>query len=188
MRLETERLILRPMEEGDAPALFTIMNDPDVTHNLLLPHPFPEDQVLAWITKRREAWEKRVLFAAAIILKETGELIGTCSLTDVSWDHLRAKLIYWLGKPYWGRGYMTEAAGRMMKFGFEELGLERISVGCFARSKASARVIEKLGFKYEGCLRHEFLKDGEFQDELRFGMIREEYVAVNSDEGGVVEC
>ncbi len=69
----------------------------------------------------------------------------------------------------------------MIRFGFEELGLERISVGCFARNKASARVIEKLGFKYEGCARHEFLKDGEFLDELQFGMIREDYDRLSAE-------
>lgn len=175
MRLLTERLILRPVEEGDAPALFHIMNDPDVTANLLMSPPFPENQVIAWIRNRREAWEKKERFAAAVVLKETGELIGTCSLMNVSWEHMNAELLYWLGKPYWGKGYMTEAARRMIRFGFEELGLERISVGCFARNKASARVIEKLGFKYEGCARHEFKKGDEFLDNMHFGLIRAEF-------------
>jgi len=175
MQLETERLILRPVEESDASALFAIMNDPEVTANLLMSPHLPEDQVIAWIRSRREAWEKKERFAAAVVLKETGELIGTCSLMNVSWEHMNAELLYWLGKPYWGKGYITEAAWGMIRFGFEELGLERISVGCFARNKASARVIEKLGFKYEGCARHKFKKNDEFVDELRFGMIRPDY-------------
>lgn len=175
MRLETERLILRPVELDDAPALFAIMNDPDVTANLLLPHPYPEEKILPWIESNREALQQRERFVTAVVLKDTGELIGVCAFYRVSWEHMKAELIYWLGKAFWGKGYMTEAAQRMLKFGFEELGLERISVGCFARNKASARVIEKLRFKYEGCARHEFRKDGEFLDELRFGMIREDY-------------
>ena len=175
MILETERLILRPPNESDVPAISAIMNDPEVTANLLMSPPFPEGEVVAWIRDRREAWEKRERFAAAVVLKQTDELIGTCSLINVSREHMNAELIYWLGKPYWGKGYMTEAAGRMLKFGFEELELERISVGCFARNKTSARVIEKLGLKYESCARHKFLKDGKFLDELRFGMIRTDY-------------
>ena len=181
MRLETERLILRPVEESDAPDLFSIMNDPGVTANLLISPPFPEDRVIAWIRSRREAWEKKERLAAAVVLKESGELIGTCSLMNVCWEHMNAELIYWLGKEFWGKGYMTEAVRRMVQFGFEELGLERISVGCFARNKASARVIEKLGFKYEGCARNRFLKDGEFLDELQFGMIREDYDTLSSE-------
>jgi RimJ/RimL family protein N-acetyltransferase len=163
------------MEERDAPDLHLIMNDPEVTANLLVSPPCPEDEVARWIESSREALERKEHYRMAIVLAPAGPTIGVCSLERVSWQHMNAELIYWLGKPYWGKGYTTEAAARMIKFGFEELGLERISVGCFARNKASARVIEKLGFKYEGCHRHKFLKNGEFQDELRFGLIREEY-------------
>ena len=176
MRLETERLVLRPFEESDAPAILAIMNDPEVTYNLLISPTFSEEDVAESIKKRNAAIENRERYALAVVLKETDLPIGACTIMNVSWDHLHAELVYYLGKPYWGKGYMTEAARRMIQFGFEGLGLERISVGCFARNKASAHVIEKLGFKYEGCHRHKFLKDGEFQDELSFGMIRADYL------------
>ena len=176
MRLETERLILRSPEESDAPALMPIMNDPEVTHNLLLSPAFSEEDVIEFIRNRNADIENREKYALAVVLKGSGTLIGVCSLVCVSWKQLNAEMVYWLGKSYWGKGYMTEAARRMIQFGFEGLGLERISVGCFARNKASAHVIEKLGFKYEGCHRHKFLKDGEFQDELSFGMIRADYL------------
>lgn len=175
MRLETERLILRPFEEGDAPALMQIMNDPKVTANLLISPCFSEDNIAEWIRNRIDGIEKREGYALGMVLKETGGLIGTCSLIKVSWEHMHAELVYYLAKEFWGKGYMTEAAAKMIQFGFEELGLERISVGCFARNEASARIIEKLGFTFEGLARHAYLKDGEFLDELRFGMLRSEF-------------
>ena len=176
MRLETQRLVLRPFEEADAPALFPIMNDPEVTANLLISPTFSEEDVAESIGKRIAALESRERYSLAVVLKETGELIGVCSLISVSWEHLHAEVVYYLGKEFWGKGYTTEAARRLVQFGFEELGLERISVGCFVRNKASARIIEKLGFTFEGLARHAYKKDGEFLDELRFGMLREDFI------------
>ena len=175
MRLETERLILRPFEDSDAPALMPIMNDPEVTANMLISATFSEADIAESIRNRIESLEKRERYSLAVTLKEAGTLIGMCSLSRVSWEHMHGELVYGLGKAFWGKGYMTEAARRMVRFGFEELGLERISVGCFARNKASARIIEKLGFTPEGLARHAYCKDGEFLDELRFGMIRSDY-------------
>ena len=175
MNLETERLILRGLNDSDADDLYPIISDPEVTNNLLIPHPFPRERMLPWIRDRREAMVAKERYALAIVLKETGRVIGVCALIGVSWKNLNAELVYWLGKQYWGKGYMPEAAGRLIRFGFEELGLERISVGCFTRNKASARVIEKLGFKYEGRARHEFRKNDEFLDVYHYGMLRGEW-------------
>lgn len=174
MKLETDRLIIRPVEEFDAPALFPIMNDPEVTANLLLPSPYPEDRVLTWIRSAREALDRGDRYELAVVPKDTGRAAGVCSLYRVSWEHLTAELVYWIGKPYWGCGYMTEAARRVLGFGFTELGLERISVGCFSRNEGSARVIEKLGFTYEGVARGEYKKGNERFDTLHFGMLRED--------------
>ena len=180
MQLETERLILRPVEEEDAHAVYLMRSDPDVTFNLLSGMRTVEEAV-SWVTRCRKALECKEGYQMAITLKEDGRMIGVCSLLRVSWDHLNAELVYWIGKEFWGKGYMTEAAGRLIKFGFEDLGLERIGVGCFARNKASARVIEKLGFRYEGLARHQFRKDGEFLDELRFSMLREDFTDASGD-------
>ena len=176
MQLETERLILRPIEESDAPALFPLINDADVAAGMLtIPHPYPEDAYVPWIRKSREAMERREMYEMAIVLKETGLPVGACTFSNISWVHMNAELGYWLGKEYWGRGYTTEAVRSMLAFGFEELGLERTYACCFTDNAASARVLEKAGFKYEGCARHEYRKDDKFMDMLRYGIIRQEY-------------
>jgi RimJ/RimL family protein N-acetyltransferase len=178
MLLETERLILRPVEEADAPALLPFVSDGDVAHNLTrVPHPYPEDELVPFIRSCVEAMERREQFDMVVALKETGMPIGMCSLDEINWQHMRAELGYYLGKPYWGQGYMTEAAERILRFGFHELGLERIHAYCFVRNTASARVLEKIGMAREGLCRHAIKKAEGFLDVYIYGIIREEFAA-----------
>ena len=175
MKLETERLILRAVEVDDAPDLFPIMNDPEVTATLLLPYPYPEERVIQWIVSAGEAHQHAERYEIAVVPKDVGRTVGVCSLYRVSWEHLSGELVYWIGKEYWGKGYMTEAARRVLQFGFVDLGLERICIGCFTQNAASRRVIEKLGFQYEGLARGEFKKGEERFDTLHFAILREEF-------------
>ncbi len=181
MQLKTDRLILRPLEEKDAADLFPVMNDPDVTANLLLPHPYPAEKVSAWIRSCHAAYEVCERYDLAVVRKDTGQVIGVCSLCKVSWEHLSAELVYWIGKPHWGQGFITEAARKVLEYGFLELGLERVCVGCFACNTASRRVIEKLGFIYEGTARGEYKKLGVRYDTLHFGMLREDITNASGD-------
>lgn len=176
MHLKTERLILRPFEDSDATVIFPLINDADVVRHLLaMPHPYPEDQLVPWMRSAREITRRRERFHFAIVLRETSLPMGDCSFHDVSWDNMSAELGYWLGKPHWGHGYMTEAVRAMVRFGFEDLGLERIHARVQIPNISSIRVIEKAGLKLEYTARHEVRKDGEFRDMLHYGLIREEY-------------
>ena len=176
MKLETERLILRPIEETDVPALFPLINDPDVAGNLMsVPHPYPEEEYAPWIRNAREKMERREQFDMAIVLKETGLPIGSCGIMDISWEHMRGEMAYWLGQPYWRQGYMTEAVRRMAQFGFEELGFERMHARCFTQNAGSIQVLEKSGFKREGHIRRAVRKNDEFLDMFLYGLLREEF-------------
>ncbi len=75
---------------------------------------------------------------------------------------------YWLGEEFWGRGIMTEAVTVVTDFCFENFPLRRISAEAFANNPASARVLEKAGFIFEGCLKKDFLKDGKLLDSLLY--------------------
>ena len=176
MRLETERLILRPIEETDVPVLFPLINDADVARNLMrVPHPYPEEEYAPWIRNAREKMERREQFDMAIVLKETGLPIGSCAIEDISWEHMRGEIGYWLGKKHWGQGYMTEAVRRMAQFAFEELGFERLHAYCFTWNAGSIRVLEKAGFKREGHIRRAVKKGDEFIDVFLYGLLREEF-------------
>ncbi len=82
---------------------------------------------------------------------------------------------YWIGKPYWNKGFGSEAAKAMLKYGFEKLGLHRINAHHFKRNQASGRILQKIGMSYEGCLRHHIKKWDKYEDIECYGIIDEEY-------------
>ena len=83
-----------------------------------------------------------------------------------------------MGKPYWGKGYCTEAAREIVRYGFDELGLNRIFGEYMAGNSASGRVMEKIGMEYEGRLRQHMMKWGEPQDMMVYSILKSEYQAM----------
>lgn len=181
IRIETERLILRPLRLEDALLLHPLINDADVAKYMVaIPHPYPPNSLTIWIRQAREAMKREERIEFAILLKDTGNPIGVCAFNKISWINQNAELGYWLGKPYWGQGIMTEAARAAIAFGFEKLKLERIYANCFEQNIASAKVLEKAGLKYEGCARHEIKKGSEFINVLHYGMIRDDFISARN--------
>lgn len=88
-----------------------------------------------------------------------GKLVGAIGL-GLQQDHDRAEMGYWIAVPHWNNGFTTEAARRVIDFGFEALTLERIFAQHFATNPASGRVMMKAGMHYEGSLRHHIKKNG----------------------------
>lgn len=149
MRLETERLFLRPWEDGDAEDLYRYARDPAVGPIAGWPaHQSIEDSraVLANVLSGPEDF--------AICLKETGHPVGSISLhlagdTDMTEKPDECEMGYWLGKPFWGRGLMTEAAREMLRHAFEDCGMNRVWIGYYDGNERSHRVQEKCGFVYQ---------------------------------------
>ncbi|MEJ2679498.1 MAG: GNAT family N-acetyltransferase [Gemmatimonadota bacterium] len=169
--LTTDRLVLRPFTATDAAAVRQLAGERDVAYNTaLIPHPYPEGAAEAWIATHAGAYAAGREVVFAITLLQTGELVGAVGLTLVP-EHQRGEMGYWIGKPFWGGGYATEAARRVVRFGFQELGLHRVQAHCFARNAASRRVLEKCGMRYEGRRRGYFQKWGEFLDVDQFGLL-----------------
>jgi RimJ/RimL family protein N-acetyltransferase len=113
----------------------------------------------------------------AIRLRPDDDLIGVVGVHPEP-KHDRAWLGYWIGRPYWNRGYATEASRRAVKWSFEEqdiVEIERLYAESFARNGASCRVLEKVGMKEEGHLRRHFRKWGEYVDVKVYGLLREEW-------------
>ena len=108
----------------------------------------------------------------AITRKEDGRLLGAIGLRIEAEDQ-RAELGYWVGKPYWGQGFCTEAARATVDFGFQRLGLHRIQACHFARNIASGRVLQKIGMAREGRLRQHTRKWDAFEDIEIYGIIAE---------------
>lgn len=111
----------------------------------------------------------------AIVLKNTGQLIGSIGLSIIE-EHQRAEMGYWIGKPYWNKGCATEAAGLVLHFGFHNLGLNRINASHLVRNPGSGRVMEKNGMKFEGCFRQHVKKWGVFEDLNYFAILKEDFI------------
>jgi ribosomal-protein-alanine N-acetyltransferase len=173
--LTTERLLLRPFALADAPIVQQLAGDEAIASTTgTIPHPYEDGMAEEWIRTHPKAFEegKGVIFA--ITLCEDKTLIGAIGLT-IERDHERAELGYWIGKPYWGNGYCTEAARAVLNYGFAELGLNRIYATHFSRNPASGRVMEKIGMACEGCQRQHFRKWGTFEDLKVYAILRAGY-------------
>lgn len=97
--------------------------------------------------------------------------MGVVSL-GLAMAHHRAELGYWIGKPYWGQGYMTEAARAVIEFGFQQLSLNRIVAYAMTKNPASSRVMEKNGMTYEGTFPQHVRKWDDYEDLVAYGIVR----------------
>ena len=147
-RLESDRLLLRPPEPRDVPAIVTWIGDWDVAKNLsTCPHPYHEEHAHAFLGRAAEGRAKGTDFAFAIVSKTEDRYMGQIGL------HLkegRFELGYWLGKPFWQAGFASEAARRVVLFAFKSLKAETLWAGWYFDNPASGRVLEKLGFAPDG--------------------------------------
>lgn len=145
--LKTSRLILRRPRLDDASALAALANNPRVVENTArLPYPYGEDDARQWIASPLAEREARF----AILLKQPSEtFIGVVGFDRLE-DGDAPDLGYWLGEPYWGNGFATEAARVVVDFAFLNRDFRRLAAGCRVTNAASRRVLEKCGFQYCG--------------------------------------
>ena len=146
--LETKRLILRKWTYDDAPSMFKYASDPDVGPRAGWP---PHKTVDDSITIISHFLDHHPYCYAICLKDDVAHPIGSVELktkTDLTDKDDELELGYWLGKPFWGNGYMPEAARAVLKFGFETLGLSAVWCGFYDGNLKSRRVQEKLGFVY----------------------------------------
>lgn len=173
-RLRTARLDLRPFSPHDAWSVRELAGAPEVAATTLnIPHPYPEGAAEAWIGAHAGNAERGEVYTWAVTLALEGTLVGAISL-HVAKAHGRGELGYWLGSPYWGRGYMTEATRRVVAWGFGDLGLHRVQAKCLPRNVASSRVMEKAGLRFEGLMRGYVRKGDAFEDIAIYGVVRDD--------------
>ena len=172
--LETERLVLRPFDLSDAPRVQLLAGDRAVAATTkTIPHPYENGMAEQWIGAHQDRFEKGRDVVFAVTQKNGGELIGAIGLT-LNLAQENAELGYWIGKPYWRCGYCTEAGHVVLRYAFAELRLHRVHARHLAHNPASGRVMQKLGMRHEGRLRHHSKKwDGFFDVEV-YGILRSE--------------
>jgi len=171
----TKRLTLRPFDLSDGTRVQLLAEDDAIASTTLnIPHPYEDGMAEDWIRTHGEGFQKGELINFAIVLESSRELIGAIGLT-FNHKHFHAELGYWIGKPYWNRGYCTEAAREILRYGFEERLLHRIHAIHFSRNPASGRVMQKIGMKHEGRRRQHYFKWGSYEDIELYGLLRIEF-------------
>ncbi len=173
--LSTERLILRPLAESDASALFEIHAHPEVMRYWASPPWTAMEQAHERITMGQEGFATGKNFQYGIERRDDGVLLGICSLFSFNLPSRRAEMGYALGRPFWGVGYMHEALNALVDHAFGILDLNRLEADIDPRNLASAKTLARLGFQKEGHLRERWIVGEEISDTAFYGLLRREW-------------
>lgn len=173
--LHTARLLLRPLRRDDIPALLPLIGAREVAATTLrIPHPYTPADADRFLEYTDQVWEKGEGARFGVFLRDGERLLGGIGL-QANREHRHAELGYWIGVPFWGQGYCTEAVRELVKYGFEVLELQRIFATHFVNNPASGRILQKLGMQHEGTLRQHILKWGEYLDVELYALLASHY-------------
>jgi [ribosomal protein S5]-alanine N-acetyltransferase len=179
MKLITPRLVLREMEASDLEALHAVYNDsPSRQYEQSLNKIYSIDEIrdrIQWDIGDQST-DPRTRFRWALTIKPDNRLSGWISLRPMN-PGIREWEIGWsVRRDEWGKGYASEGARAVMRFAFEQLQAHRLVAFCHAENAASARVMEKLGMKYEGTTRGTRWLNDVWTDELIYSILEGEFV------------
>lgn len=175
---ESDRLVLQPMELDDAPELLEYCSDRDLLKHLPLEYTETLEDARRCIQNFRTMYAAKRLAPWGVTLKETGKHIGICGFE--SWNPFadRAEIGFVIARRHWRKGLATEAATRVMRFGFEKMNLHRIEARAKRENESSTQLLRKMGFQYEGYLREHGYWNGVYHNLELYSMLRDEFYAI----------
>ena len=170
--LETARLMLRPLVLRDAQDVWSWASDPEVARYVLWePHRSVAD-TREYIRSMRAMYRRGLPSSWAVVLRETGRVVGTVGFMWYSESNCSAEVGYSFSRQYWNRGIATEALQAVLSSAFASLPLNRVEAQHDVRNPASGRVMEKCGMRREGLLRRRVRNKGEFIDTVLYAVLR----------------
>lgn len=175
--LNTERLILRFLDEGDAAALYAIHSEPQAMRYWSCAPWTAIGQAQDMIAATRAGYRDGSILRFGLEAKATGELIGTATLYAFDRPNRRCDIGYILAPRHWGHGYMPEALTALIEHGFGALNLHRIEADLHPSNDASASILRRLHFRLEGLLRERWFVNGELSDSAMYGLLRQDWRA-----------
>lgn len=176
MELRTERLLLREFTSDDWPAVLDYQSDPlYLRYSTLTERTAEAVQAVIQLFMEAQEQKPRTKYQLAIILPETGQLIGIGSMRLAQAEATTGEIGYEFASVYWGKGYATEVAKALLKFGFTALGLHRIEASCNAENTGSVRVMEKIGMRREAHFRERAWFKGRWWDEFIYAVLKPEW-------------
>ncbi|HYE80356.1 MAG TPA: GNAT family protein [bacterium] len=170
-RLRTARFVLRRIGWGDQEQVFAGLSDPEVIRYYGVSYATLE------ATAAQLRWFEELLATGTGIwwgicrAEEPGTLLGACGFNEWKREHRRAEIGFWLRPAYWKQGVMTEVVPTILRYGFGEMGLHRVEAIVEGENDASAALLRRLGFQYEGTHRECEIKHGRFIDLAWYGLL-----------------
>ncbi len=153
MNLNTNRLVIRPFEDGDVKSLVRLLNNFQVSSRLrVVPYPYTEENAEWWVSNSAAEWKKnpRCSYSFAIVYRDSNCLIGGCGLIDV--NDISAGMGYWLGEEYHGKGLGTEMLHALIDFSNQQLKLSCLWADAYDDNVASIGLLKKCGFKRDSTI------------------------------------
>jgi ribosomal-protein-alanine N-acetyltransferase len=182
MELETERLIIREFEFTDWIDVHAYASNYEViAHMLWGPNTEEETQAFIIHTIDMRRHSPRVDYEFAVTLKSSGKLIGGAGIHA---SNRQGEIGYCFHPDYWKKGYASEAALEILKFGFGELALHRIHATCRPDNIGSASVMKKIGMTYEGHLREHMFYKGKWHDSFQYSILEHEFNCLCAEDQG----
>ncbi len=178
--ITTPRLALGQLSYTDIPQIIAYAGDAKVSATTLnIPHPYREEDAVFWINSANSGFRDGTQYTFAIRLQATDEFIGGIGLKlQQAFD--RGALGYWIGVPFWNKGYTTEAVAGLLCFGFDTLHLNKIYATHLVENPASSQVMIKNGMIKEGELKDHTKKDGVYQSLIQYRLTKAEYEGLNT--------
>ena len=178
--LETNRLVLRRIEQSDAMSILTYLSDDEVMkHYGLEPFQSVED-ALDEISWYESILDENTGIRWGITLKEENKVIGSCGFLEMVDQHHRSDIGFELSKQHWGKGLASEALEAVVTYGFKEMNLQRIQALIEPPNIPSQKLVEKHGFLKEGLLRKYEYTCGKFDDLYMYSLLKEEFDAIKA--------
>lgn len=176
--LRTSRLLIRPFVADDAAGLYARRNDPDVARwqNWTLPYSMEKAQELVESVMAMEGPADGEWWMGAITHADTGEVVGDLAV-NLTWGARCGEIGYTLGREHWGNGYASEAAKAMLEHLFDTVGVTRVTGMLHPENLASAMVLERIGFRFEGHTRLSYWVGDDNSDDWIYGLTRADWEA-----------
>jgi RimJ/RimL family protein N-acetyltransferase len=177
-------IYLEPIALAHAHAIQILASDARIAATSNVPHPYPLDGAVTWIryTMAQRDLGRELNFAVMSDEETSGAatVVGVCGVLNIAGTPRRGELGYWIGVPYWGRGYATAAAKTLVRIVFEEHGVAELYSSCLVRNRPSFRVLQKTGFRHIGYGLHPHTKWGPEDRFALFELARGEWLEASA--------
>ncbi len=180
--LETKRMILRPLDDRDITAFSAYRSDPEIARYQGWGAPYSEEQAREFIDQIKlvTPGETGHWLQLGMELKETGALIGDVAFVIIKDSHHQAEIGMTLSQPFQGKGYGTEAVRELVRYLFDDLHVHRVIANCDPANVAAHHLLERVGFRREGCFIDSLWYKGGWASEQWFAMLDREWRGLSS--------